>query len=144
VKRVALGLVTVLVALAGTAGLIAFFQSRDDAGIGADGGTPAEAAHGPGVAAGEEDPRLRLGNVILTYRDQADGAKLRALAEDIAGPPDKTLEEVGQAVLVLRRPNQSAGPVVAHAFRRRLAVDSADDPQVRQFVEFYLGRSVEE
>lgn len=143
-RRFAVPLATVVVALAGTLALIAFFQSRDDAGIGSEGDSAAAAQDTPGVAAPDEtDERLAAGNVILTYRRKADGAKLRALAEDIAGPPDKTLEEVGQAIIVLARPNQSAGQVVGHALNRRLVVETADDPQVRSFIEYFLGRAAE-
>ena len=136
-RRVAVVLLTVVVALGGTVALITWFQSRDDANI-SDGG-PA-----PGQAAPEEkDPRLALGNVILTYRRAEDGAVLRALAEETAGPPDPALEEAGAAVIVLRRPNQTAGPVVAHAVGRRLVTEAADDPQLRQFTEYWLGRGSE-
>jgi hypothetical protein len=68
---------------------------------------------------------------------------LRALAEDTAGPPDPALEEAGAAVLVLRRPNQSAGPVVGHAVGRRIVTESPDDPELRSFVEYWLGRGAE-
>ena len=137
-RRAVVVALTVVVALAGTVGLITFFQSRDDANIGAAG------ANVPGVVAPEEnDPRLALGNVILTYRRAEDGAVLRALAEDTAGPADAALEEAGAAVLVLRRPNQSAGPVVAHAAGRRLVTDSAGDPQLRHFTEYWLGRGTD-
>jgi hypothetical protein len=143
-KRVAVPLATVVVALAGTLALIAFFQSRDDAGIGSDGDNAAASENAPGTAAPDEtDKRLAAGNVILTYRRKADGEKLRALAEDIAGPPDESLEEVGQAIIVLARPNQSAGQVVGHALNRRLVVETADDPQVRTFIEYFLGRAAE-
>jgi hypothetical protein len=132
--------VTVLVAVVGAGALIAFFQSRDDASL--DTGEGGQSA--PGVAAPDEtDPRLAGGNVILTYRRAEDGVVLRALAEDIAGPPDEALEEVGQAVIVLRRPNQSAGPVVAHAAGRRLVTEQPDDPELRRFVEYFLGRTAE-
>ena len=134
-RRSVVAVLTVAVALAGTVGLIAFFQSRDDANM-SSGATAA-----PGQAAPEEnDPRLASGNVILTYRRAEDGAVLRALAEETAGPPDPALEEAGAAVIVLRRPNQSAGPVVAHAVGRRLVTQAADDPQLRQFIEYWLGR----
>ena len=135
-RRAVVALLTVLVALGGTVGLIAFFQSRDDASLGAEG------SNVPGVAAPEEDdPRLAAGNVILTYRRAEDGAVLRALAEDTAGPPDPALEEAGAAVIVLRRPNQSAGPIVAHAVGRRLVTQAADDPALREFTEYWLGRA---
>jgi hypothetical protein len=139
VRRALVVLLTVALALAGTVGLIAFLQSRDDSSIGGEGDA---AAQGPGVPAAEEDdPRLAAGNVILTYRRAEDGATLRALAEDVGGPPDATLEAAGQAVIVLRRPNQSAGAVVAHALGRRLVVERADDPELRRFSEYWLGRT---
>jgi hypothetical protein len=134
---VVLTLVTALVALAGTVGLISFFQSRDDAGIegtSEQGGVPGEAAPD------ETDPRLQAGNVILTFRRPEDGPVLRALAEDLAGKPSPELEDAGAAVIVLPRPNQSAGPVVAHARGRRLVTEQATDPEVRRFVEYWLAR----
>ena len=132
-RRAATLAVAVLVALAGTVGLIAFFQSRDDAEIGGPQG-------GPGVVAPEEDePRLRAGNVLLTYRSREDRAVLEQLAEDVGGPPDPALEEAGQVVLVERRADQ--GPaVVARAFGRRLEADAPDDPAVRDFAETWLGQ----
>ena len=140
-RRAGVALLTVIVALAGTVALISWFQSRDDSSIGE--GTADSRA--PGVEAPEEaDPRLRAGNVILTFRRAEDGAVLRALAEDVAGEPDPALEEVGQSVIVLRRPNQSAGAVVGHAFGRRLVVDRPDDPEVRRFTEYWLGRAAAE
>jgi hypothetical protein len=143
-RRTGLGVLSVVIALAGTVALITFFQSRDESQIGAEGGG-AQAA--PGVAAPEEnDPRLEAGNVILTYRRAEDGAVLRALAEEFSGPPEeaRALEEAGQSVVVLRRPNQTAGPVVGHALGRRLVTEAADDPQVRAFTEYWLGRKASE
>jgi hypothetical protein len=138
VRRAAVALLTIAVALGGAVALITFFQSRDDAGI-------SDGKGAPGVAAPEEtDPRLAAGNVIFTYRRAEDGAVLRALAEETAGPPDPALEEAGAAVLVLRRPNQTAGPVVAHAVGRRLVTEAADDPKLREFTEYWLGRGADE
>ena len=132
-RRAAVGALVVLVALAGTVGVIAFLQSRDDSQIGGS-------RTGPGVEApAETSPRLRTGNVLLTFRNRADGAALRKLAEDVAGPPDPALEEAGQAVLVQRRPQQDE-PVVARAWQRRLSAPSASDPALRAFAEAWLGR----
>ncbi len=132
-RRAATLAVAALVALAGTVGLITFFQSRDDAEIGGR-------EDAPGVAApGETSPRLRAGNVLLTFKREADGERLRALAEEVAGPADPALEEAGQAVLVERRPDQATA-VVARAWERRLEADSAGDPAVRSFAETWLGQ----
>jgi hypothetical protein len=135
VRRVLVVAVAVLVALAGSIGLIAFFQSRDDADIGGSSGGGA-----PGITApSETDERLRKGNVVLTYSDQADGPALRALAEDVAGPPDMTLVDAGQAVVVEQNPDQEEA-VVARAYKRRLVAESGADRQVREFVEYWLGQ----
>ena len=132
-RRAATVVAAVLVALAGTVALVAFLQSRDDAEIGGP-------RSGPGVVAREETaPALRAGNVLLTHRSPADRAALRALAEEVAGPPDPALTQAGQAVLVERRADQEA-PVVARAWRRRLEVSRADDPALRAFAETWLGQ----
>ena len=132
-RRTALLAVAVLLALAGTVAIVSFLQSREDSGLGST-------ENGPGVAAPDETaPQLRAGNVVLTHRAADDGATLRALAEDLAGPPDPALEEAGQAIAVEHRPDQ-AQAVVARAYRRRLEADSARDPALRRFAEFWLGR----
>jgi hypothetical protein len=135
VRRLAVVAVAVLVALAGSIGLIAFFQSRDDADI-----SGADATAAPGVSApSATEERLRKGNIVITYSDQGDGPALRALAEDVAGPPDMALVDAGQAVVVEQRPDQD-DPVVAHAYRRRLVAQSGADREVREFIEFWLGQ----
>jgi hypothetical protein len=80
---------------------------------------------------------LRLGNVVL----EAPGAQrvaADALARDVAGPPDPALRAAGQAVLV--RPG-SGSALVAVAADHALRVASADDPQLREFIEYWLGRA---
>jgi hypothetical protein len=135
VTRVLVVAAAILVALAGSIGLIAFFQSRDDADIGGSAG-----AEAPGVSApAETEARLRKGNVVITYSDQSDGPALRALAEDVAGPPDMTLVDAGQAVIVEQNPDQDE-PVVVRAYKRRLVAQSGADREVREFVEHWLGQ----
>jgi hypothetical protein len=132
VRRAALGLVAVLVALAAVAGLVAVLQSRDEPGID---------SAAPGAPAPDADGRrLRLGNVVLSYRSPRDAAPLRALADELAGPADPALVAAGQAVIVERAPRQ-AEPVVAEAFRRRQTATRGDDPAVRVFAEYWLGRA---
>ena len=128
------GLIVAATVLAGAAVLVllAFFNSRDDSTIGAEESAP-----------GRADPRfthdrLRRGNVILYYGRGGDRAALEAVARDVAGAPEPALVEAGQAVLVER--GESAG-VVAAAYRRSLSVSSPDDPRLREFVQFWLGRS---
>jgi hypothetical protein len=123
-----------LVALLGTVGLIAFFQSRDDPELDAGGGAK------PGVAAPEETSAMvQRGNVVLTFREPGDEPALRALAEDVAGPPERELVDAGQAVIVERREGQGER-IVAHAYKRRLAAQTAEDPALREFVEAWLGQ----
>ena len=132
-RRAGLVVLAVVVALAGSVGIVAFLNSRDDAQL-------ETAEEGPGeVASDATADRLRRGNVVLTYRSEADGRRLRALAEEISGPADASLVDAGQAVVVTRAGDQ-ADPVVATAYRRRLRAPSASDPQVREFVEFWLGK----
>jgi hypothetical protein len=118
--------------VAAVLGLLAFFNSRDDSTIGGDESAPGRAD--PQFT----DERLRRGNVILFYGRQEDRAALQAVARDVAGPAEPALVEAGQAVLVER--GESAG-VMAAAYRRSLRVDSPDDPRLRDFVQFWLGRS---
>jgi hypothetical protein len=111
-----------------------FFTTRDDAT------TSAPAAAAPGVtnaAPTPYDPDLRRGNVVLVAGPaQMDAA--RALAQDVAGPPDAALRAAGQAVLVRRG---AAAGVTAYAAGRRLTAAAASDPGLRTFVEYWLGRA---
>ena len=96
--------------VAAVLGVLAFFNSRDDATIGEDGSSA------PGQPAPEATaPELRRGNVVLRFGDPADAAALRRLAGEY-GPA--SLAGAGQAVLVRRAP--AAQGVVAEAYRRRL------------------------
>lgn len=127
-------LLAVVLAVAGLVAIATFLQSRDDAGLD-DAAAPGEEAPGQDAAT------LRRGNVILGFADPADRAPLRAVAEEIAGPPEPELEEAGQAVLLERRAD---GPgVEALAFRRRLSATGPDDPELRTFIEYWLGRGQE-
>jgi hypothetical protein len=138
VRRAGLGALAVLVALVGTVGLIAFFQSRDDSQI--DGGSGDDAGRPTyGVASPSETGAvLERGNVVLTYREAADRAGLVALAHDVAGTYSRELADAGQAVLVEQKDGQGER-IVAHAYKRRLAAQSPQDPALRQFVEGWLG-----
>ena len=133
-RRAGIIALAAVVALAGVVGLIAFFQSRDDASL------DTTSADTPGVRAPElTDRELAQGNVRLTYRQSGQRAQLQALAEDITGTTGDALTEAGQSVVVRARPSGGGG-VVAEAYQRRLEVAAPDDPQLRAFVEFHLGR----
>ncbi len=151
VRRAAGVLATVVVALAGGFGLLAFFVARDDAPV-EERDAATTPARGPGAAApgaGAADlpaagrarllRALRAGNVVLVYGPRDAPARLRALAREVAGGPyDPALESAGQAVILVRRPGTRG--VVALAAGRRLAVSSAADPRLRRFAEAWLGR----
>jgi hypothetical protein len=131
------GLVAVAIGVVALATL--FFVSRD----GSTTSSPS-ATDGPGVAA--VDPpalvsSLRRGNVVLEA-DAPLAKEARALAERLGGPDSPALREAGQAVRVVPVPaDRSRGGVVALASGRRLAAASVDDPALRDFVEFWLGRT---
>lgn len=129
-RRSVLVAVAALLTVAAIFGVLVFFSARDDSTIGDD------EANAPGRA----DPALtseplRRGNVVLRFATPADREVLRALADEF-GP--ESLADQGQAVLVRR--DSTVQGVVAEAYRRRLQAPAADDPAVRQFVEYWLGR----
>jgi hypothetical protein len=98
-------------------------------------------AAAPGTVAAGTPPHaddLRRGNVVV-LASRADVGPATALARDVAGPPDEALRAAGQAIIV-ERSNRRAG-VAAYAEGRAITVSSASDPQLRAFLEYWLGRS---
>jgi hypothetical protein len=81
---------------------------------------------------------LENGNVVLMYGGAAAPPGLQALAGSLAGPFTPALAAAGQAVLLARRPG-TAG-VLGLAWAHLLRVNTAQDPALRQFVEYWLGR----
>jgi Protein of unknown function (DUF3105) len=81
---------------------------------------------------------LELGNVVLAYADPRPPAALVQLQRAVAGPFDRDLVAAGQAMILDRRPGVRG--VIALAWRRRLDVASAKDPQLRPFAEAWLGQ----
>ena len=122
-----------VVTIAAVLGLLAFFNARDDSTIGEE--TPPPGKADPSLTADQ----LKRGNVVLLYSRPADRAPLEELADELAGPPDPALTEAGQSILVERRPRGRS--VIANAYQRSLVVDSAEDPALREFVQYWLGRS---
>lgn len=131
-RRLLTGLATLLLCLAAVVGVMAFFNARDES-------TVAEQPRGPGKKlpplADEIDTP---GNVFLRASDDADLPELRALGEEIAGEPTEALRATGQAVVVEQDP--SADGVEAVAARRSLTVEEPDDPELEEFVSFWLGK----
>ena len=143
-RRLGLLLAVVVLAALGAFGAIAFFNARDDAGVGAGAGGSASGAPGVplselgGVPAQTDTPP---GNVVVLYSESAQKATLDALAQDIAGPPSPDLERAGQAVLVRRSP--AADGIVAVAGDRGVRVTDPADPSLRAFIEGHLGAAAE-
>ncbi|MDX6697444.1 MAG: hypothetical protein QOE65_841 [Solirubrobacteraceae bacterium] len=148
-RRAAGAAITILLALAGGIGLLLFFVSRDEAPVKHNGTTTP--LKGPGQPLAGDPARelpsqgrarlvraLRVGDVVLVYGRREDEAPLTALARDVAGAPDSTLEDAGQAVLVARR--RTTPGVVALASQRVLRTGSATDPELRRFADAWLGR----
>ena len=165
---VALGAV---VLLAGVFGLIALFNSRDDAGVERSTGPGTEepdrgAKHGPaGDRAGADPPTsgphrpdlvsrdaralsddqilhaLELGAVVLAYPGAEPPQELEALQESVAGPFDAELAAAGQAVILARVPGVDG--VQALAWRHRLKARGASDPALREFADYWLGRGLD-
>lgn len=81
---------------------------------------------------------LELGDVVLFYGERRPPAGLRRLADDVAGPFDPKLAEAGQSVILARRPGTRG--VIAAAWGHLLPVSAPDDPALRDFVDFWLGR----
>jgi uncharacterized protein DUF3105 len=83
---------------------------------------------------------LELGNVVILYEGARPDPALVQLQEDVAGPFDAELAAAGQAIILARR--AGAGPATALAWRRLLRASSAEDPQLREFAESWLGRGI--
>jgi hypothetical protein len=128
-------LVVALVALGGFA-LSSFVTGRDSASIDTANG-PGEKRGEAGLLRGRQADVGVPGNVVLLYSQPGDEAALKALAAEIAGPPSAELEAAGQAILV--RPDSQANGIVAVASTHALRATSAADPQLRAFVEAWLG-----
>ncbi len=124
---------TIVLCLAGVVGVLAFFNARDEA-------TVAEQPRGPG----EDLPPLAdqietPGNVFLRTGDGADLPELRALGEELAGEPTDALRATGQAVVVEQ--DISVDGIEAIAVGSALTVQEPDDPELEEFVSFWLGKT---
>ena len=78
---------------------------------------------------------LSLGNVVLRYPGPKPPATLRELQDELTGPFDAEIAAAGQAVILAR----GGTSVEALAWGHRLRARSPNDPQLRPFVEAWLG-----
>ncbi len=153
-RRLGLGLLTLVVALGGFVLVLLFFEGRDDAGVPQSDGS----ANAPGQAVTDqrrapapapirrdrvqltEDQllyALELGDVVLLYGTSAPPPRLSALQQQISGPFDPLLAANGAAVILARGPGTDG--VVALAWRRMLRAPSAADPALEEFANYWLG-----
>jgi hypothetical protein len=131
-RRAIQALVVVVAGAIGIALLVIVFAARDDATV--------APSSGPGVARPAGGTALVSGgNVALLYSDERLTRRLRELAVDIAGPADASLVVAGQAIIVRRRANLGV-PVIAVSATHRLDASGPDDPALRGFIEYWLGR----
>lgn len=84
---------------------------------------------------------LQLGDVAIAYGSSVAPPQLVALARQVASPFTPSLAAAGQAVILDRRPGTVG--YVALAWAHLLRVDRPDDPQLRQFATFWLGRGAQ-
>jgi hypothetical protein len=138
--RLLVVLIAIVAAAAGIAGVSALLASRDNSTVSKSGGPGVARATAPtqkGLVG--EHQKILPGNVLLFYSDERLTQGLRDLAREIGGTPSAELLAAGQVVTVQRRPDQRV-PVVALTSARRLQASGPDDPALRAFIEYWLGR----
>jgi hypothetical protein len=134
-----------VLAVGGLALAVWFFTANDDATTGA----PATAL-APGVAAAQ-DPRafageLARGNLVLSIDDTAGFPAARRLARTVTGGTEDSaaLLAAGQSIRVVAPEGGQGGQggkIIAYAHGRTITAPSLDDPGLRAFLEYWLGRA---
>jgi hypothetical protein len=81
---------------------------------------------------------LEVGDVVIFYGTRQPPAGLQQLANSAAPRFTPALAAVGETVIVA--PRSGTEGLVAAAWTHLLQVPGPGDPQLRQFVEFWLGR----
>jgi hypothetical protein len=81
---------------------------------------------------------LEVGDVVIMYGGPRPPPGLQSLARSLAGPFTPALARAGQAVILAQRP-ETAG-LTALAWTHVLQVSTPNDPRLRQFAEFWLGK----
>lgn len=143
-RRIGGGAAALVVGLAAVVALIAFFNSRDDAGVAGDGSGVAANAPGEVFDAPQQylDARqvalLRRGDVYVLSSGARAAPALVALRDALSGPPDPVLEQAGQAVVLVQKPGVEG--VVALAAGHRLVTQDPADPALERFAGHWLGR----
>ncbi len=107
---------------------------------------PTSGAHVPEAVASDDATlnddqlleALQLGNVVIVYGTRTPPAGLTQFTRLAAPAFTPELAASGDAVILARRPGTTG--LVALAWTHLLRVDAASDPQLAQFVGFWLGR----
>ena len=81
---------------------------------------------------------LAGGNIVFVYGGRRPPRGLATLADTIAGPFTPALARTGQAVILARRPGTTG--VQGLAWTRIVQVSGPEDPLLRQFAQYWLGR----
>ncbi len=81
---------------------------------------------------------LQVGDVVIAYGTWQPPAGLTRFARSVAPPFTPALAATGDAVVLARRPGTDG--LVALAWTHLLRVNTPSDPQLGQFVAFWLGR----
>ena len=85
---------------------------------------------------------LELGDVVILYASRTPPRALRELQDELSGPFDRELAAAGQAVILSRDP--TVQQTTALAWRHRLRASAPDDPKLREFADFWLGKGYAE
>jgi len=135
VRRGLIALAALAVAAAGIAVLIGALDGS--------GASTTDAPAQPGVATpaatGALGRMLAAGNVVLAYRDPADGVAAARWARQAGGARTPALVASGQAVLPQLRPGQTER-FAALAHEREQTAASLEDPALTTFADAWLGR----
>jgi hypothetical protein len=111
-----------------------------------DSNPPTSGAHVPEPAPRAGQPfnqdqllsALQVGDVVLFYGGARPPGGLERFARSLAPPFTPALAATGDAVILARRPGTTG--VLAAAWAHLLHVPGPSDPQLRDFVGFWLGR----
>lgn len=149
-------LVGLVLVAGGIYGLLTIFSNRDSSEIGTTtqgpgtletepGDPPTSGTPGNGNLTAEgdvEDPALlaalAIGDVALVYGTAKPPPELVRLREDATGGFDPELAAAGQMAFLVRRPGVQG--IQALAWQRRLEAEQPGDPQLRAFIDAWLGK----
>lgn len=125
-----------LLGIGGGVAAVSFFSSTDDA-TQSEEAVKAAVPGEPSSGAEARSETVRKGNVVVSLPKGFRSAAARL--DEIYGPDTVALQRTGQAV-VLRYRKDAKPPIRAFAFGHVVEVDSVDDPRLRGFIDYWLGR----